>query len=363
MDDRDRISQALAEVLDTVGRDHLSQLNFRPVTPATLDEALAQTFDRVSPSFLPLAVESSKTLAVHLYPGRALADSPLVLVDSGERGAKQLCSRLANLPGTLWLWSLSYFEDEVDVLDAAAGGMAGSIPGANYPREALSEFEEEEEAVSAWSMDVADSARAWRLADPDHPWAHLVIDEDAWDILSAEDAHPRLSDMLARGPGSPEEVAQAIGCGVLAGIAATPEDSIRVFSAEAFRNLSIGAYGQWSTRGDGVRLWDGLLQRLGPDVLAGTPYEALAAVPRAYSGSEAAGVAALTRVANAARDAGDQPAALAQLRNAALVSLMAFGELPAPLFVRLAGACDRVSPDSLAAAVARHAAVAIAAGP
>jgi hypothetical protein len=363
MDDRDRIANAVTELLDTVGRDHLSSLHLRPVSPESLDGTLARTFDKVSPSFLPFAVEDAKTLAVHLWPGRALADSPIVLIDKGERGATQLCSRLATLPSTLWLWELTYFEDELDVLDAACGGMATGIPDAHYPRGAFVEFEEEEDEVSRWQMTKAESGRAWKLVDPGHPFAHLALDEDEWDYLPGDEAYPRLRAMFEDGPGTPEELAQLVGCGLMAEIQPTVEDASAVLGAEAFRRVRLGGYGPWVARGDGLQMWDGVLSRLDSALLSGSLFESLSSVPRAYSGAEKAGVAALARVANAARDAGRHDIALAQLRNASLVALMTFGELPPPLFARLAGGCDRISDGSLAAAVARYAPVAIAAGP
>ena len=353
---RDRILTAVTTTLDALGREHLEALGFRPVRAESLDAELARLHDHVAPAFLPLASESDKTLAIHLWPGRDLDASPVVLIDDGARGAEHLCGRLAHLPGALWLWALTYYEDELDVLDAATSGMADGLPGARFPREQLRRWEADEGAVSRWQMDKPAACEAWALVDPGFPWAHLAIDEDRWERLPAEDALPELRARYEAGPRSPEELAQVLACGLLAGVAPDPGEVATVLGAEVFRDVRLWGHGPWRARGEGLVLWDALLARLPPDLLVGTAFEPLAEAPRAYAARDASGVLALIRVAKAAAARGDHGLALRQLRNAGLLALMVVGTLPPGLSERTRAACEAIEPGSLAGCIAGWAA-------
>ncbi len=350
-----QLDKALLDLLDMVGREALQTLLFEPVALDELDWHLALLSHRVAPAYLPLAADDNGVLALHLWPGRSVADSPFVYVGEDQLELHYLCDGLHNLPVALWLWMGRYFKKgKVPVLREAVAEMAARIPGGQSVPNALWPLLESapDYEPTWWHADAAaTTTRAWQLAEVGHPFVgvpqpdHLAEPEEALALLAP----------FVRAHREPELVSVLLAAQIEAGQELAREDVLFVLAAEAWRQSTCLIDGWWRMGGQGLCAWDTVLRHL-PDreVLAGTPFAALIDHPLAYSGEDREGPLALGRVALAFRERGDPAAALRQFRNALSVAVLTPGKYPSDLIQATAATCDALAPNSLAAAVARR---------
>ncbi len=349
------LDKALLDLLNMVGREALRALLFDPVEPEELDWHLARLSHRVAPAYLPLAADDSGILALHLWPGRDVADSPCVYVGEDQLELHYLCDGLHNLPVALWLWMGRYFKrGKVPALRQAVAAMAARIPGGQSVPDALWPLLESapDYEPTWWHADATETTtRAWQLAEVGHPFVgvpqpdHLAKPEEAMALLEPFVHQHR----------EPELISALLAAQIKAGQQVEQENVLLVLAAEAWRQSECLMRGRWRVRGEGLCAWDTVLRHL-PDrgILSGTPFAALIDHPLAYSGKDREGPLALGRVALAFRERGDPAAALRQFRNALSVAILALGGYPTELARASTAICDALAPGSLAAAVARR---------
>lgn len=350
-----QLDKALLELLDLVGREALRVLLFDPVEPEELDWHLARLSYRVAPAYLPLAADDSGILAVHLWPGRDVADSPLVYVGEDQLELHYLCAGLHNLPVALWLWMGRYFKKgKVSALRQAVSEMAARIPRGRSVSEPLWSLLESapDYEPTWWYADATETTtRAWQLAEVGHPF--VGVPKPDWDA-EAEEALALLAPSM-QAHREPELVSLLLAAQIKAGQEIAREDVLFVLAAQAWRQSDCLMKGRWQPKARGLGTWDLVLRNL-PDrgMLAGTPFAALIDHPLAYSGEDPEGPLALGGVALAFQEQGDSAAALRQFRNALSVAILALGRYPTELVLASTAICDALAPNSLAAAVARR---------
>ncbi len=119
IDNRTVLHTSLTAILETIGRQPLTDLLFTPIAPEELDWYLAQLSDVAAPAYLPFADSNSQVLALHLHPARRIEQSPVVYLDPDTQRIQFVCADLTRLPTGLWLWMARYFKDRPDDLRQA----------------------------------------------------------------------------------------------------------------------------------------------------------------------------------------------------------------------------------------------------
>lgn len=349
-----QLDKTLVNLLDLVGREALQTLLFEPVDPAELDWYLARLSHQVAPAYLPIAADDSGVLALHLWPGRNVADSPFVYVGEDQVQVYYMCDTLRNLPAALWLWMGRYLKRRLPDLRQAVTDMAAHIPGGQPVPDALWPLLENAAGFEPtwWHADAEETTtRAWQLAGVGHPFVGLPKP----DYLAKPGEAIALLEPFVHRHCEPELVSVLLAAQIKAGQQVEQENALLVLAAEAWRQSECLVRGRWRVRGEGLCAWDAVLRHL-PDreLLAGTPFAALIDHHAAYSGEDKQGPAALSRVGRAFLEQGDPVAALRQFRNALSVAVLALDDYPPDLIRVTAATCDAIAPDSLAAAVARR---------
>ena len=270
---------------------------------------------RGPPSVLPVLYDPDTLLGVHLRPGRALEASPWVSADRDAQEYKFVAADLAHLPRGLLVWAkeTALINDQRDAFLGAIRSMAQTIRGA-VPIEARHDAVFEMRFGQRWGAGGPRGEAAWTAAECGHPFLGMPwpgrMDEPDECLPQWEQA------LAARDPRPPELIALAVASRLEAGQDPVLDDVVAVLEAESWREVELGSAGWWRTGGSGVDLWDAVLGHLPDGFLTGTPFESLGAHPRAYSGTDAAGLAALVDVGGGRAEAGDLEGALTQLRNA-----------------------------------------------
>jgi hypothetical protein len=360
MSKMNKLSEAICNVLEQVGHENLQTLLFTPIEPSSLDEYVARLSYHVAPSYLPFMIDGGGIMAFHLWPGREISKSPITYISSDKQEAQFVCDKLASLPSALWLWICTYLRDRPEVLEQATNAIALSIPGAKPVPGSLWSFIEHDPV--RWDPIDEYANRAWEIADLGHPFAGIPKLSFR---MQPEEVLPLLASFIVSHPNVPELLSTLLDCQTKAGLAIQTDDALRVLSSEAWRDFSSHLDGRWRYGGQGVCEWDRTLRNLEnlSNVLNSTPFESLIGHPDVYSGDNNEGSKLLIEVANTFQLLGDREGELRQLRNAATVSLITSGEYPIDLALRIADVCDAISPNSLAAAVARESARVHAQGP
>lgn len=337
-----------------VNPEILKALFFEAIEPTNLDEYIARLTYFVSPSYLPFATYNGAMMAFHLWPDRDIHQSPILYIPTDEQQAKFVCDSLANLPTAIWLWVGSYFQKDVEGLRQNTQALVENIPGSRPVPDVLWDFLEYD--PSWWSPNCDDyTNQAWEIAKVGHPFAgkpEISRHAEPHEVL------PQLEPFVSSRSNIPELVSVLLATRTKMGLQSSVEDVLKIISAEAWRNLDCIYTGHWRTEGAGLCEWDSTLQGLeNPGLsLKGSPFEVLIEHKDTYSGNNRDGCNLLISVAEAFRKLGDREGELRQLRNAATVSLITSGEYPIDLALRIADVCDAISPNSLAAAVARESA-------
>lgn len=348
------IEESLTNLLDVIGRDALQTLLFDPVAPAELNWHIARLSHRVAPAYLPLATDDSGALAVHLWPGRDVAASPLVYIGEDQCQVYYLCDGLHTLPVALWLWVGQYFKRKLSVLREAVAEMSARIPGGRpVPASLWSLLEKAPDYEPTWWYADAEEAttRAWQVAEVGHPFVGVPKPDRR---AEAEEAIALLEPFVCAHR-EPELVSVLLAAQIDAGQAIDPADVLFVLAAEAWRQSGCLVNGRWRTSGEGLGAWDAVLRHLpDPAILASTPFAPLIDHPAAYSGEDREGPLALGRVAYAFLEQDDPASALRQFRNGLGVAVLALGSYPRQLVRDAASTCDAIASGSLAAALARR---------
>lgn len=353
MSDATKLREAVCNVLGQVGRGNLQTLLFTPIESGDLDQYIARLSYHIAPSYLPFMTDDGGIMTFHLWPGREVHMSPVTYISNDSQEAQFVCDKLASLPSALWLWVCSYLEDEPEVLRQATDAITASVPDARPVPEALWSFIGQD--LVRWDPLDEYANRAWEIANLGHPFAG--VPKLSFE-MEPEEALPLLAPFVVSHPNVPELLSTLLDCQAKAGLTIQTDDSLRVLSSEAWRDFASHLDGRWRYGGQGVCEWDCTLRNLEnlSGVLSSTPFESLIGHPDTYSGNDEEGSRLLVAVADAFRSLGDREGELRQLRNAATVSLITSGEYPTDLALRIAEVCDAISPDSLAAAVARESA-------
>jgi hypothetical protein len=351
----DDVRDAIAGLLTDNAREALAALDAPPIDPDSLEEYLAR-LRFACPAYLPFATYDGSMIAIHLWPGRAVEQSPIYYLPHDEQSARFLCGALADLPVGMWLWVARYFKERKEELESALNRLRAEIPNAREipPQlwqilDTAPEFE-----PTWWSADATPETRqAWKISAVDHPF----VDVPSLDgVEEPADAIPILESYL----NSHRDAAPEIAAALLAAQreAGEPRDLklvLRVLSAEAQRGGSTVFEGEWRSTGDGLAEWDSTLRCIEApgETLRGTPFEPLATAPDTYTGTAAEGPGRLIETAARWHAAGDVNTELRQLRNAAWVQALTEGEVSSDLCAALAESADRVASGALAAALAR----------
>jgi hypothetical protein len=353
-----KLRGVIEDLIARVGSEPFSELLLSVIEPKDLEEYIARLSYYVAPSYLPFLTDDGGTMVVHLWPGRALEESPVLYVPTDEKEARFVCDRFTKLPTALWLWVARYFKDEPDVLRRAIEAVAAGIPGSKRPPDALWTLLKKSPKFTPtlWASDAERyTNQAWMIADVGHPFVDMPKLKES---MRPKKALSPLEPFVASRPDSPELLSVLLATQAEAGIPRRREDILKVLSSEAWRNLSCVIDGWWRKSGSGMCEWDCTLRNIeDPEAMfKGTPFAALIGHPETYSGDVPDGPANLIAVAKAFRKLQDSEGELRQLRNAATLYLIVGEEYPTSLGKVIAKVCDSLSPDSLAAAVASESA-------
>jgi hypothetical protein len=230
-----QLDKALLELLDLVSRKALQTLLFDPVEPEELDWHLTRLSHRVAPAYLPFAADDSGVLAVHLWPGRDVADSPFVYVGEDQLELHYLCDGLHNLPATLWLWMGRYFKKgKMPALREAVAEMAARIPGGQPVPDTLWPLLESapDYEPTWWHADATETTtRAWQLAEVGHPFVGLPKP----DYLAKPEEAIALLEPFMHQHREPELVSALLAAQIKAGQQVEQENVLLVLAAEAWR--------------------------------------------------------------------------------------------------------------------------------
>jgi len=308
----------------------------------------------VAPSYLPFATEDLGTMVFHLYPGRDIAQSPILFVDNDAQEARFVCDRLASLPSALWLWNSTYLEDEPEILREATDAMANGIPEGKPVPEALWEYIGVD-LISRWDNGLEQANKAWEIADVGHPFAGVPV----MDFMTRTKNVPSSLEPFIRSRSDvPELTSVLLAYHKKIGLEIQKEDIMKILSAEMWQTLDHSLEGLWRERGEGICEWDCTLKNIeNPEtVLGGTPFEALIGHPETYSGKDREGPRRLLAVADAFKKSGDRHGELRQRRNAATLALITSGGVSPEDAMGIAEVCDAIETGSLAAAVVRESA-------
>jgi hypothetical protein len=329
----------------------LSVLGVETIPTAKLGEYIARLRFHVPPAHLPFATDSNGIFAFHLWPGRDLTESPVVHVATEQQNARFVCDSIRTLPAAIWLWVCTYFTNAPDTLRRATTELAEAIPRGKHVPEALWTFLEKDPVRWDYKDEVLNSA--WQIAAVGHPFAGFPNPPDeahATDVLSKIAAFAQAHSDV------PEVQSCLLATRAAAGQVTEVADCLNVLGAEFWREISELGSGDWRINGMGICEWDCTLRLLSDNVLASTPFAPLVGCSDAYRQADAEGAKRLVRVAEAFESSHDLPAALRQFRNAASLLILAGGEYPRALAIRMGQVCDGISGGSLAAELARESA-------
>ncbi len=292
----------------------LADFGYSTFAYADLPSALRSVRGLAS-SYLPFATTGDMTLALHLWPGRELFRSPVVMLSHGS--AAYLADSLPGLPTALFLCEFrnARQDDELDGLRLKTEALCSAIPDSRPPsRSLLNYLASADPAPRMWTPRANSStARAWVLARVGHPFAalpRLPVDIDSRKeglrcLTDFDRSVPELVSLhlaIVRTPGDPDRA----------------EEALQVLGAEAWRNqASFVEDPEYRMEGSGIVEWDCTLKHMRnpAKVLSSTVFEPLIGHPLAYS-SAPDGPAALLEVAALAERRGDLALALRQVRNA-----------------------------------------------
>ncbi len=348
------IRDVVTDLLDEIGRDQLKDLMFEPIDMADVEQHLARLSVLAAPSYLPIAVYDGSLLAIHLWPGRDIRESPIVYLPHDEHGAQYICKDLTKLPCGLWLWVARYFKERQEILRNAVETITANIAGAQPVSEELWSLLTESPSFEPtwWTPDCSEhTERAWHIGDVGHPFVGLPrIPFEA----TAEHAISLLQPFVNERSDCPELLSILLAAYAKAGMEPDRESILNVLSAEAWRRLECLLSGFWRLRGRGVCEWDATLRSIeDPEaLLEGTEYHALAGHPDTYSEEDEQGPNTLIRLAQQFRETGDREVELRQLRNAALLQVLVWGGWRPQLAELIAESCAAIAPNSPASHLA-----------
>lgn len=355
MNEKAVIENALTMYLEQIGSSTLSELSFAPVTGNELDWYLVRMGQIVPPAYLPFAADDNGILGIHLWPGRALSQSPIVYIDTDEPNVSFVCENLRLLPTGMWLWVARYYKEEADILRQNIEKMTDQINNAYRVPEALWTLlvNSPDYEPTWWTPDCESyTEEAWQLANVGHPFVGLPkIDFFA----EPDEALSQLRSFVMKRR-EPELVSIFVAAQLSNGVLPDREDVLAVLSAEIWRGSKCLLDGLWRMSGEGICAWDAVLSHLpAPETfLHNTPFAALGQYPDTYRGSRKDDPLRLAQIGQIFREMQDQASALRQLRNSMLLATLALGQFPRELALIAAATCDAIEVGSLAAAVARH---------
>lgn len=354
MNDIQKLYTELEFLIPKASVEALGKIGLPAIAKADLEQNIARLAHHVAPSYLPFATFDGSPLAIHLYPDKEVSTSPVVYIDTSSRTPQLVCDQFNDLPRGAWLWIARYFKDDCDTLRTATNTLASNIRGARSIQPELWDIlaTAPDYQPTWWGYNPKSATKqAWTIADVGHPFVEL-------ETVNKEDANTALAQLLTFMDGhtnpAPEILAGYIAAQVATGKTPSHEYILRILSAEAWLGGEEILKGFWKKTGEGLCEWDGTLKiALGVSgSLVGTPFAPLIGHPDAYSGKDKNGSELLIEAAEHFRNVGDYAGELCQLRNSAFVSLYAKGSYSRSLCERIADACNRIEPNSLAAKLA-----------
>jgi hypothetical protein len=259
---------------------------------------------------------------------------------------------MQSFPIGVWLWIAAYYSRRSDLLRKATNTLSDSMPAARrVPDELWTILAEAPEGYPTRLGTKPKQAtyNAWRLADVGHPFLPLVgiDDEDAGHALQQLETLTTEQQSAA-----PQLLSARIAAMINLGLPIERSDIIALLSSEAWLGGEPAFIADWQFAEDGLGEWSRAL-RAGRGLLGGTSFERLEAHLETYSGSDPEGPARIAAVASDFAAQGDPAAEVKQLRNAAFVSLFTTRAYDSDACGAIADACDRLTPGSAAATLAR----------
>jgi hypothetical protein len=339
-------------VFEPMARRALTEVDVQPLDRRHFRQALAQLREHVPPAYLPFATFDGSPLALHLFPGRALNKSPIVYVGIGSRSPQFVCNELQSLPVGIWLWVAAYYKHRPDALRDATSKLSDSIPNARRVPDALwTILAQAPEGEPTWwgSRPEQATREAWQVGDVGHPFALLsdIDDENADHALEQLQAVTDNEDHPA-----PQVLSARIAAHLELGRPTERTAVLALLSSEAWLGGEPAFIADWLSAEDGLGEWSRAL-RAAAGLLRGTPFERLESHPNTYSGSDPEGPSLLAAVAGDFAARADPAGEVKQLRNSAFVSLFTTRAYDSAACDALANACDRSTPGSPAATLAR----------
>jgi hypothetical protein len=333
----------------------LSKIQLPTIEPSDLRQQLARLRAHVPPAYLPFATSDGFPLAIHLFPGREVVDSPVVYVGSGSHSPKFVCGRFGDLPRGVWLWVARYHREDPTPFRSAIETLERTIATARPIPSGLWELLQGAPANQPtwWGYRAKETTtRAWLMADVEHPFVRLG-DVDSSD---PNKALGELQAFVARETSSPPVILSALIAAQLAcGETPSLDHILAVLAAEAWLGGEMILRLFWAPLDEGMAAWSIALKAAlaQGDFLSSTPFAPLVGHPEVYSGKDKEGPALLEQVAQRFRDGGDHAAEVRQRRNAAFLSLYTRGGYSQKQIQEIGDACERVQPASLAVTLAR----------
>jgi hypothetical protein len=345
----------LRRLIPEPAAEALSEILLPAIQPSELRQNLARLRAHVPPAYLPFATFSGFPLAIHLFPGRELIDSPVVYIGSGSRVPYFVCGRFADLPRGAWLWVAAYNREDLASFQSAIGTLERIVPGARPVPPALWDLLESapDGEPTWWGYDAEETTtRAWLTADVGHPFIKL----GDVDYSDATKALGELQAFVARETNPAPLILSALIAAQIE-CAQTPsrDHILAVLAAEAWLGGEMVLPVPLDPVERGMAAWSIALKAAlaQGDLLSSTSFAPLVGHPEAYSGKDEEGPALLEDAAQGFRDGGDYAAEVRQRRNAAFLSLYTRGGYSQRQIQGIGDACQRVQPASLAVTLAR----------
>jgi hypothetical protein len=333
----------------------LTKVQLPAVEPSDLRQQLARLRAHVPPAYLPFATFDGFPLAIHLFPGREMADSPVVYIGSGSQAPKFVCGRFGDLPRGVWLWVAAYQKRNLPSFRSAIEILERTLPASRPVPSTLWDLLEGAPTGEPtwWGYRAKETTtRAWLTADVEHPFVKL----GDVDYSNATKALDELQTFVASETDPPPLILSALIAAQLAcGQTPSRDRLLAVLAAEAWLGGETIVRARWWPKEQGMAAWSVALKAAlaQGDFLSSTPFAPLVGHPEAYSGTDKEGPALLEEVAQRFRDGGDRAAEVRQRRNAAFLSLYTRGGYSQKQIQEIGDACERVQPASLAATLAR----------
>ena len=281
-------------------------------------QAVADLASMVSPAYLPIARVDEEYICVHLWPGTAINQSPIVTIGEGSQGAAFLCSNRTTFCAALFTQYVGLFPEarRVRCIDAL-GGFAHFE--STWPLVSEKLIALERSALGPWASREPDVDYGWSVADVGHPFAGLLDHTGKKTIQQVYD------DLLQIRAGAtahlpPELVGSMITLALKLGKAIIKEDLLRFLLSEGWRELLVLNHPKLRS-GRGMAEWARLIDYLHSESSMATLCDTVFSLvePSTYTGRLNKDVEVLHNIGRELEGIGQIDNALRQYRNSAFL--------------------------------------------